>query len=218
MSCDSPFVILGVSAEADNTVIRKAYHSLALQWHPDKNPSPKAQEMFERINDAYAILTDPEKRRQYLSSHAARSQSASFNRVRSSTELDNLYNSFYGPTAGRRSRTNDDPQRQSQLPSRSGSEDCDGSLDIHVSVPCSLEEMHTAAVKLLTIQRRKENGKFETKTIKITLVPGTEDRKVIRLRVRQTDSSGITAETSSSQLCRFRTRGSQGSAETFSSR
>jgi DnaJ-class molecular chaperone len=185
MSSESPFTVLGVGAEADPAMIRKAYHSLAMQWHPDKNASPKAQEMFARINDAYAVLTDPEKRRHYLYSfHATHSQSAAFNRARNSTEFDKLYNSFYGPTAARRSRSDDDAERLSCSASPAPSQlprQADGSLDIHASVHCSLEEMYNAAVKLLTIRRRKENGDFETKTIKITLVPGTEDHRTITL-------------------------------------
>jgi DnaJ-class molecular chaperone len=188
MNGDNPFAILGVSPEADNGTIRKAYHALAMQWHPDKNASPKAQEMFARIGQAYSILTDPEKRRQFLnSSNATRSHSANANRTRNSTEFDCLYNRFYGPKAAHHGRT-DEAERlfcaAPQSPSGSGNDEGDapdGSLDIHVSVHCSLEEMYNAAVKLLTIRRRKENGEFETKTIKITLVPGTEDHKTIRL-------------------------------------
>ncbi len=46
--------------------IKRAYRRLALEWHPDRNPgNPKATERFQEISEAYAVLIDPIKRRQY---------------------------------------------------------------------------------------------------------------------------------------------------------
>lgn len=49
--------VLGVSENANFTEIKKAYHKLALQWHPDKNKSPEAKDKFREINDAYKSLS-----------------------------------------------------------------------------------------------------------------------------------------------------------------
>jgi len=57
--------ILGVPRDADADTIKKAYHKLALKWHPDKNKSPEAEEKFKQIAKAYAILKDPKKRARY---------------------------------------------------------------------------------------------------------------------------------------------------------
>ncbi len=57
---------LGVSRDADEGELKKAYRQLALQYHPDKNPGDKkAEERFKEINEAYAVLSDPDKRAQY---------------------------------------------------------------------------------------------------------------------------------------------------------
>jgi curved DNA-binding protein len=58
--------ILGVSREADEKEIKRAYRKLAVQYHPDKNPDDKAaEERFKEINEAYEVLGDREKRSKY---------------------------------------------------------------------------------------------------------------------------------------------------------
>ena len=60
-----PWATLGVSRSASQKDIKKAYKKLAIQWHPDKNQSPEAEEKFMEIAEAYQILTDDEKRREW---------------------------------------------------------------------------------------------------------------------------------------------------------
>lgn len=58
--------ILGVSKNADQDAIKKAYRKLALQFHPDKNPGNKeAEEKFKQAAAAYEVLSNPQKRTQY---------------------------------------------------------------------------------------------------------------------------------------------------------
>jgi DnaJ-class molecular chaperone len=56
---------LGVSKSATDSEIKKAYRKLAVTYHPDKNPSPEAEEKFKQISQAYQTLGDAEKRKQY---------------------------------------------------------------------------------------------------------------------------------------------------------
>ncbi|CAB4401401.1 unnamed protein product [Rhizophagus irregularis] len=57
--------ILGVSPTASSSEIKKQYYKLALQFHPDKNKSPDAEQQFKKISDAYQILSNPELRQKY---------------------------------------------------------------------------------------------------------------------------------------------------------
>jgi DnaJ-class molecular chaperone len=60
------YQILGVPKTAGEAEIKKAYRKLAKQYHPDLNPGNKpAEEKFKEITEAYAVLSDPDKRKQY---------------------------------------------------------------------------------------------------------------------------------------------------------
>lgn len=59
------YEVLGVARNASEEEIRRAFRKLAFQCHPDRNRDPKAEEKFKEINEAYQVLSDPEKRRRY---------------------------------------------------------------------------------------------------------------------------------------------------------
>jgi len=59
------YEILGVEKKASADEVKTAYRKLAMQFHPDKNKSPDAEEKFKEISEAYAVLSDQGKRQQY---------------------------------------------------------------------------------------------------------------------------------------------------------
>lgn len=60
------YEVLGVSRDADEATLKKAYRQVAKKYHPDMNPGDaEAERKFKEASEAYAILSDPEKRRQY---------------------------------------------------------------------------------------------------------------------------------------------------------
>lgn len=59
------YKVLGVSESASQAEIKRAFRRLALKYHPDRNPSPEAEERFKEVVEAYQVLVDPERRARY---------------------------------------------------------------------------------------------------------------------------------------------------------
>jgi molecular chaperone DnaJ len=59
------YEVLGVARDADNKAIKDAFRKLAMQYHPDRNKAPDAEEKFKEIAEAYAVLSDSKKRARY---------------------------------------------------------------------------------------------------------------------------------------------------------
>ncbi|XP_058044251.1 dnaJ homolog subfamily B member 12 isoform X1 [Ahaetulla prasina] len=100
--CKDYYEILGVSRDASDEDLKKAYRKLALKFHPDKNHAPGATEAFKAIGNAYAVLSNPEKRKQYDQFGDAKVSStrhghADFNRgFEADISPEDLFNMFFG--------------------------------------------------------------------------------------------------------------------------
>ena len=59
------YSILGVPREISQKELQRAYRKLARKYHPDVNTAPGSEEKFKKINEAYGVLKDPDKRKKY---------------------------------------------------------------------------------------------------------------------------------------------------------
>ena len=93
------YEMLGVSKEASQAEIKKAYRKLAMKYHPDRNDSEEASEHFKKLNQAYEVLSDPEKRSEY--DNPPRSP---FDNMGFGPGFDDIFGQFFGQQKRRSNR------------------------------------------------------------------------------------------------------------------
>jgi molecular chaperone DnaJ len=100
------YEVLGVSRDAGEVELKRAYRQLAMQYHPDKNPGDKnAEDKFKQISEAYAILSDPDKRAQYDRFGTVSGMGGGFDASGFGTLFEDIFENFFsGGGRGRRSR------------------------------------------------------------------------------------------------------------------
>lgn len=116
------YEVLGISKTADDAEIKKAYRVLAKKYHPDMNPGDaEAEKKFKEASEAYAVLSDPEKRRQYDQfGHAAFEGGGAggfggfdFNSADFGDIFGDIFGDFFG--GGRRRGANNGPMKGANI-------------------------------------------------------------------------------------------------------
>ena len=116
------YEVLGISKTADDAEIKKAYRVLAKKYHPDMNPGDaEAEKKFKEASEAYAVLSDPEKRRQYDQfGHAAFESGGAggfggfdFNSADFGDIFGDIFGDFFG--GGRRRGANNGPMKGANI-------------------------------------------------------------------------------------------------------
>jgi curved DNA-binding protein len=181
---------LGVSRDATADEIKKAYRKLAMKFHPDKAKGDKSQaeEKFKQISEAYAVLSNPEKKKAYdeFGSQAFRDKFSQedifrgfdFSDVSDFGISDNIFSRIFGGLGGGRSR----PRGRSRIFQYGGPEGYQGHIqppkgqDLQVEMPITLHEMAFGAEKLVSFTH---NDQVEKISVKIPA--GTLPGKRLRL-------------------------------------
>ena len=170
------YKILGVSKDASEDDIKKAYRKLARKHHPDLNPNNKeAHKLFQQLNEANEVLSDPEKRRKYdqygkdwqhaehfEKSKESRKQSANFGGQQFSggfddDEFSDFFASMFGERSGRRSGRSTGFRGN----------DYDATLEL------KLEDVYSTQQQVVTVNDKK---------IRITIPAGVENGQKIKLK------------------------------------
>jgi len=109
------YEVLGISKNATQQEVKKAFRKMAMKYHPDRNKESDAEEKFKEINEANEVLSDEQKRAQYDQfGHAAfeggGQGQGGFGGFGDFSDLNDIFSSFFG---GR--RNNNGPRRGSDL-------------------------------------------------------------------------------------------------------
>lgn len=152
---DDPYKILGVARDASQDDIRKAYRKLALQYHPDKCNSDTE---FKKINNAYQILNDPDKRRLYdLCSGVP------FDSSTSGVDLNALFSKLlymvFQILINTKFRKEEDQKKERTIKSK----------NLHIEIDVNLADIYMRQVKKISVKVNRYDE--ETKSFKITTVP-----------------------------------------------
>ncbi|MBR0370307.1 MAG: molecular chaperone DnaJ [Methanobrevibacter sp.] len=140
------YEVLGVDKTADEKEIKKAYRKLAMKYHPDVSEEEGSEEKFKEISEAYAVLSDEEKRQRYDQfGHAGMEgftaedfyQNVNFDDIFQGFDIGNIFDLF-GFGGGSRSRGRTGPQRGS---------------DIYTDVQITLEEAYNGCEKEIKVTR-----------------------------------------------------------------
>ncbi len=156
------YELLGISREAGADDIKKAYRRLALQHHPDRNPgNSQAEETFKQINQAYEVLSNPEKRARYDRFGAAGvdgngAGSADFGGFGGFTDI---FDVFFGASAGR-TEAQRGPER---------------GADLRYDLEVTLEEVLSGVEKTISVTRLENCSECKGDGAK----PGTKVEKCV---------------------------------------
>jgi curved DNA-binding protein len=164
------YKILGVNKTASETEIKKAYRKLAMKYHPDHTKGDKSdEETFKKISEAYAVLSDKEKRTQYDTfGSAGFQQRYSQEDIFRGSDFESILNELFGGSGrfgggGKGMRFSFDGggpfgsyQRQQQAHPKGS--------DLEYELPLTLEEVAAGTQKIVSFQHK---GRSEKITVKI---------------------------------------------------
>ena len=187
-----PYAALGVSRDADIETIKKSYRKLAQQYHPDRNPDDsQAEERFKQVSAAYAVLSDPERRKNFdefgeialdvsFDADKARAASQGFGGGFGGSPaggfsgggfdgggLGSLFEELFGAGTGRGgARSGPFPQ---------------AGPDLETRLSLSFAEAITGCEKRVDVSRPEAEGRAQRQTLHVRIPPGVEDGARIRL-------------------------------------
>ncbi len=191
------YEVLGIDKGADDAAIKKAYRAMAKKYHPDLNPGDKnAEEKFKEVNEAYEVLSDPQKKAAYdRYGHAAFDQTAGggaggfggFGGFGDFGDIGDIFSSFFGGGGGSSSRRNG-PVRGS---------------DIRVRLNITFEEAAKGTKKTVTYPRVEECPKCSATGAKKGTSPETcrKCNGTGTIRVQQRTMLGMMQTTSPCPDC-----------------
>jgi molecular chaperone DnaJ len=210
------YEILGVPRNATKEQIREAYRRLAMLYHPDRNKSPEAEEKFKEISEAYAVLSDDEKRRQYdmLGQVGFQQQytpedifrgtdfESIFRDLGFGFDFDNLFDFFFGREGFRRENVGRDLYYELQITLEEAAKGVEKEIEVYRSEVCDTchgsgaspgTAPKTCSLCRGTGQVQKVQSSGFARFVQITTCPACKGRgTVIETPCKECKGTGVT--------------------------
>jgi len=178
------YEILGINADASDVEIKKAYRTLSLKYHPDRNSDPDASSRFQEINNAYEVLSDPEKRKQFDIGASDISEEFSFPNAfhfpggggvhfahmhaMPHPEMQHIFESFFGGFGGPNIRIFHNENMFKPVP-------------IEKTINLTLEQVYNGETINIILERKNPFEQNQHEYIEVMIPKGINDGEVITL-------------------------------------
>jgi len=139
------YTILGVSRDADDQAIKRAFRQLAFEYHPDRNKAPGAEDRFKEISEAYAVLSDPERRAAFDAGEAQGASVSAAADIFSNIDFRDLFSGLGFDFAGAGRFDHFMRQRRRSRASRGA--------NLEVELEISLQRVATGGEEILHLRR-----------------------------------------------------------------
>jgi curved DNA-binding protein len=167
------YEILGVTPDASDDEIKKAYRRLALECHPDRNPTNEAETKFKNVGEAYSILSDSQKKQE----HDARLHMGNAGSSRHINHGDPIWEQFFNGGFGARGWDDMFGQRSGHRNHARGPEQREHRRIANAMATLSLEEAFAGV---------KRSFQVDASTIDVYIPQGVQDGELISARVDHT--------------------------------
>jgi len=186
--------ILGIPKDSTESAIKKAYRELSFKNHPDRNPSPEASAKMQQINEAYEVLSDPQKRSEYDTPERGSTLDDIINELFKRDQGQNPFHMFHqvhmGPRVQVHMRQGHQPinifemMQNMNMGENIHFEDMSRPDPLDVEMEITLEQAYKGHNTPITIDRQVNNGKYiatEQERVYVNTPPGIDNGEIIQM-------------------------------------
>jgi len=185
------YEVLGIPKDSTETAIKKAYRELSFKNHPDRNSSPEASSKMQQINEAYEVLSDPQKRSEYDTPTSANPLDDIINELFKREQNQNPFHMFHQVHMGPRIHVRQgqpinifEMMQNMHMGENIHFEDMTRPEPLDVEIEITLEEAYKGHNTPIMIERNVNNGKImtiEQERVYVNMPPGIDNGEIIQI-------------------------------------